>query len=486
MEGDHLIFRGHKGEAIFVMTTILYFVVARFLAVLMHELLGHGLVAELTGGELYAFYASPASGFTHAYLPDDTPIPLEVLYLLAGIVVELIIGLVVLFYIYPRLRSFFHRLFALLLLEVLLVHSLTYLALGSFYGQAGDSFQVIGHLPGLGAFWAIRFVFTGLLFTIAFAYMISKKALELLQEHFTLRTRRSALRLLLLFWLPPLAAGGVAGVFGVGLVSDVLLNYLLVFTVITVLVFLLASFFASRKLPQDLKGMGIERKGVIATLIAFLLVVSVWFLGFGVTPSTAHGILLRDPPAEEEAVYTDSYAVNMRIVIDQGFNVTVEVRLKAFGDMNSPLEEAIWKTFEDRPYWDTYHQLGRFIAKSTFNVTGWRIVDQSMGANVHGMGEIWPKGKMVTLEYTNANVPLFQEQDDFIVLRVYDAWKSEIELGGQYVDAINITWDESIVLEEWPQGGGLEWIAKNSTYIAWIFSSYEEAHIVYRLAFSRT
>jgi len=58
-EGNHLTFHGSKGEIIFVVMTILYIVVARFLAVLSHEVLGHGLVSELIGGEFYAVYVSP-------------------------------------------------------------------------------------------------------------------------------------------------------------------------------------------------------------------------------------------------------------------------------------------------------------------------------------------------------------------------------------------------------------------------------------------
>ncbi|MFQ6127750.1 MAG: hypothetical protein ACE5QW_02455 [Thermoplasmata archaeon] len=483
---SHLIFRGLKGEAIFVMIAILYFVVARFLAVLFHEALGHGLVSEFIGGQFYAFYASPALGFTSAYVPDATPTSLLVLYLMAGLIAEIALGIFVLCIVYPRLRSFYHRLFALLLLEVLLVHSFTYLALGSFHGPGGDTSRVIDLLPGLEVFWVIRFVATGLFFTVTFAFVISKRALELLRDHFVLRSRRSALRLLLLFWLPPLAAGGIAGVFGVGLVSDVLLNYLLVFTLITVLAFIFASFYASRISLPNLRSMGIERRGLFATLIAFLLVLSVWFLAFGVTPSTAHGILFRDPPVEEQVVYIESYAVNLHVSINRYLNITTEVRLKAFGDISNPLEEAIWETFEDRPHWDTYHLIGMFVAKNALNASGWNLVNHSTGANVHGMGETWTHGKMVTLEYSNTNISLFHEQGGDTILHIYDPWKSESGPNGQYIDAINISWDESIVLKDYPRGGGLDPVAETSTYIMWIFSSYEEAHIFYDITFSRS
>lgn len=485
MEEDDLIFRGTKGELIFVMTAILYFVVARFIAVLLHEVVGHGLISELIGGDFYAFYASPALGFTHAYIANGTHTALVILYLLSGIIVELIVGLVVLLVIYPRLKSFFQKLFALLLLEALLVHSVTYLALGSGYGETGDSFQVIGNLPGLDVFWMARFLFTGIIFAVAFAYVISKKALDLLSDHFILRTRMSALRLLLLFWVPPLLAGGVAGVFGIGLVSDVLLNYLLIFTIFTVSAFVFASILVSREhLPGEL-ALGIKRKGVISTLVAFLLVLSIWFLAFGVTPSTAHGILLTKPPIEEESRYIDGYAVNLHLIIGADYTVTAEIRLKALNNPGNPLEEAIWDTFKDRPHWPTYDAFSLFVMKGAFNTTGWQVVNHSTGANVHYEGEVATKGKFIAIEYTNANYSLFRISNGEVVFRIYDPWKGSNVLGDQYVDSLNITWDASLNLVRWPQGGGLPPVDDPpvSNYITWIFSSFEEAHIGYELAF---
>ena len=482
-EEDRLTFRGVQGKMLFVLLTILYFVVARFLAVFSHEVLGHGLSSELIGGQFYAFYVSPGFGFTAAHIPDATAPALQVLYLMAGIITEVVMGLVILLLIYPRLKSFFHRLFALLLLEALLIHSMMYMVLGSFIGESGDSIKAIQLLPGVDQFWTIRFVATGLLLTIAFAYVISSKALDLLREHFAIRTRRSAFRILLLFWLPHLAVGLLAGL-GYDLVPDIVLSYLLVFITVTFLIILFASFYVSRERPPSPDVTTVGWKGVFATLIAFLIVLSVWFLAFGATPSTAHGIMVGEPPSEEEIRYTESYAVNLRIIIDEDFSITVEVRMKAFGDTSRPLYEAIWRTFDERPYWSAYHSLGLFVAKESLDYTGWSEVNHSIGAEVHGCGDVWPNGKMMTLRFTNTNVSLFQERNGFMVLRVYDVWKEEYPPGDQYLDAINITWDASITLEDYPMGGGLDPIAVESTYVTWVFSSYEEAHIVYELTFS--
>lgn len=483
-EEDRLTFRGVQGETLFVLLTILYFVVARFLAVLSHEVLGHGLVSELIGGQFYAVYASPGFGFTAAYVPDATAPALQVLYLMSGIITEVVMGLVILLLIYPRLKSFFHRLFALLLLEALLIHSMMYMVLGSFIDESGDSIKAVQFLPGVDHFWTARLVATGLPLTIAFAYVISSRALDLLREHFALRTRRSAFRILLLFWLPHLAVGLFAGLILYDLVPDIVLSYLFVFISVTFLIFLFASFYVSRERLPSPNVTTVGWKGVFATLVAFLIVLSVWLLAFGAAPSTAHGVLVGEPPSEVEIYYTESYAVNLHIIIDEGFNITVEVRMKAFGDTSSPLNEAIWRTFDDRPYWNAYLSLGTFVAKEALNYTGWSEVNHSIGAGVHGCGDVWSSGKMMTLRFTNTNVSLFQERNGFMVLRVYDVWKEEYPPGDQYLDALNITWDASTTLEDYPMGGGLDPVAVESTYVSWVFSSYEEAHIVYELTFS--
>jgi hypothetical protein len=478
-EENHLAFRGVQGEVLFVLLTILYFIVARFIAVLAHEFLGHGLVSELIGGQFYAVYISPGSGFTAAYLPEATSLAVHIFYLMSGIVVEVIIGLVILFLIYPRLKSFFHRLFTLLLLEVLLIHSLMYMSLASLYGEGGDSMQVLQMLSGIDHFWTIRFTLTGLLITIAFAYVITTKALDLLREHFELRTKRSALRMLLLFWLPHLAVGYIAGLVGFGLVSSTVINYLVLFISVTLLILLFASFYVSRRPLQLPDVMTVGRNGIFGTLIAFLLVLSVWVLAFGVAPSTAHGILLKEPPPEEEIRYTESYAVNLHIMIDRGFNVTTEVSLKAFGDTDNPLEEAIWRTFDNSPYWRAYESLGQFVSKEALNYTGWVIVDHSVGADVHGFGDVWPNGRSVTFRMADTNVSLFTDRAGNRVLRIHDPWKTPYEPGDRYLDAINVTWDESINLENSSEGGN-----PTSTSITWVFSSYEEAQSAYELEFS--
>ncbi|MCK5397502.1 MAG: hypothetical protein KAJ33_04570, partial [Thermoplasmata archaeon] len=59
-----------EGKLSLAAVMMMIYLLAMFLAVAIHEILGHGLATVLLGGEFYAFYLSPGSGFISFYLPD--------------------------------------------------------------------------------------------------------------------------------------------------------------------------------------------------------------------------------------------------------------------------------------------------------------------------------------------------------------------------------------------------------------------------------
>src|SRR3990172_7176771 len=122
-------------------------VVVRFLAVAAHEVLGHGLFSMALGGSFYAVYLSPGQGSAYVYLAAPAYGAVDwasVAVNLAGIAVELLLGLAVLL-LYPRVRGFVPRLFVLLLLSVLLVHTFLYMAVGALPlpGLRGDTANAV-------------------------------------------------------------------------------------------------------------------------------------------------------------------------------------------------------------------------------------------------------------------------------------------------------------------------------------------------------
>ena len=72
----------------FALFVLVAHVTSRFIGVAVHEFLGHAAFAFLLGGSAYGVYASPGSGVTFVYLPQDTPAAAVVAMLGAGIGVE--------------------------------------------------------------------------------------------------------------------------------------------------------------------------------------------------------------------------------------------------------------------------------------------------------------------------------------------------------------------------------------------------------------
>ena len=60
-----------EGQLTLVALIMMLYVIAIFIAVAIHEVLGHGVATILFGGEFYAVYLSPGSGFISFYLPDS-------------------------------------------------------------------------------------------------------------------------------------------------------------------------------------------------------------------------------------------------------------------------------------------------------------------------------------------------------------------------------------------------------------------------------
>ena len=110
----------HLGDvrqpAPFALAVLIGFVVARFVGVAAHEVLGHGLFALAFGGSFYGTYVSPGSGFAFVFLPPGGPEAFDAAVALAGILVELLFGVGVLL-ASPRMRPVLGRLVPRLLLE---------------------------------------------------------------------------------------------------------------------------------------------------------------------------------------------------------------------------------------------------------------------------------------------------------------------------------------------------------------------------------
>ena len=428
-----------REPAAFAFVVLLGFVVARFLGVALHEIVGHGLFAILVGGSFYGVYISPGSGFALVFVPVSAPVAADALVSLAGILVEVLVGVAVLRF-YPRVRTFLGRLFVLLLLEVLLVYTLVYLALGALGATAGDSAQAVASLraPHLLA----SFLVVGIAWATAFAYVISLEVMRLTAPAAGMRRQFLFLGL---FWFTPMIVGVLPGL---ALATSSLLLYFGLFVLVGGGVFAGAAYLASKAGP----GGPVEERpeGSLAPVaIAFVLILPVWVGAFGLTDRSAHGILLYEPPVEAERTWADVQALNVRANLTTSLDVLLEFRFKGVPQLDSPLERQAFASYEDRADFAYWTEVARTLAAGMLNATAWNATS----AAIDGAGTAWiggqlvPNPRVIGLEAaTPAQKAMLTTiatngSRTFVSLFLLEPFRyGRIPCDVCYVDEVNLTW----------------------------------------------
>lgn len=424
----------------FAVLTIAAFLVGRWLGIGLHEVVGHGLVATLAGGSFYGVYVSPVTGFALVHLPLGTHDALRVLVVLAGILVEVIVGLLV-FWAYPRARTFVGRLFVLATLEVLLVYSFAYLALGAFASTGGDPAQIatIVGAPHLGA----SFLVVGLLWSVAVGYAISVEVLRLVAPALSLRRQ---LAYIALFWIVPLPLAAIPNAVRAAFAPVSLITYALLLLAIASVLLL-----AGLRLTKDAQPLPpLERpSGRMAPLaIAALLILPAWF-AFGLTSDSAERLLLTEPPLGAERELANPQAINARVILTPAEHVVIEFRMKGVPSARSPLERQAFATFEDRADFTFWTPQAKLFATVMMNVTMWNVSDQRIDSS----GSVWfdggerPNPRVITFD-------LARPEDErsflnvtqngtrtFLTLTVLDPFRHlPVACPGCFLDELNLTW----------------------------------------------
>ena len=427
----------------FAVVVLVGFVVAKFLSVAAHEVLGHGLFTQLVGGVFYGVYVSPGSGFSLIYVPPTTPAAASALVDLSGILVNVLLGVAV-FAAYPRVRTFLGRLFALLLLQTFLVYSVLYLALGAVEGTAGDPALAVADLRA--SFLTASFLLVGLLWALGISYAISMEVARLGAPGAPLRRQ---LAYLALFWFAPIIVGVAPGLVTA---SGPLLVYFLLFLGIGGAILAGVIVLASRIGPS--RRAGVERPvGRLAPLVvAFAVVVPAWVGGFGLTDSTAHGVLLAEPPLAVESRLTSSLAIDARIDLSADRNVSLAFLMRGIElANNSPLESAVFHSFDDRADIPSWAAQAALLAGGMMNVSTWTVDRVFIDSN----GTVWSGGGTVGHPRVAALVIRYPEDKPFLTdvtvngtrtflsLTVFDPFRARrlpMPCDGCYLDEVNLTW----------------------------------------------
>ncbi|KYK28119.1 MAG: hypothetical protein AYK23_01880 [Candidatus Proteinoplasmatales archaeon SG8-5] len=496
-----------EGWFTFVALIMMLYTISLFISVSLHEVLGHGLAAVATGGDFYAVYISPGSGYASLYIPEGISNAARAFVLMAGIMVELIIGSVIFFLVLPRLKGFITHLFGLVLSVTLLVHPSIYLFLGYYY-TGGDTFKaarILGLLNNADAF-----IVAGLILAGVFVILISIAALRFLTG-FREEAEGEGTRLLLMFWLPLIVLGVTSAFVSVVMLSSTEMTYALANAGILLLLISAGIILVPHLIEHHEKARphSFDGKTVLAILAAFLVIIATWVGVFGPTESSAHGIMLHQPPLEAEAYYSDYSIGNVDLMVHSDGTVDVSIILRNMLDnSSSSLDEQLYNSYEDRPNWPYYVERSRYMALVMFGFTVEEAQYLSFETSqevVRAMGEEYYNGRSCTthLNFTWADTGLIpgvrqlggdattaggtDEPTELLTFGFEDPWM----LQGGYIDEVRISWESNLTLSYYSASnleethitfnrGGL---AENS--IGWKNIGYETSASAYSFIFRR-
>jgi hypothetical protein len=361
-----------EGQLTLIALIMMLYVMALFLAVAIHEILGHGLTTVLFGGEFYAVYLSPGNGFISFHLPDSVSSSQVAIIYMAGIAIQIIIGLAVMLFIFPRIKNFMLGLFTLLFSVAMLVHPSIYLFLGYFY-KSGDTFyavNILGIRPDI-------FVVAGIIMTGIFTILISIIALNFIGGFFDVGDEKIRNKILLMFWLPPLTLTGFSAIFSafftpIGEISYTIANAVIIVLFLGLAIYLVPNFVE----PMRTRRYWLSMKSVFSVLLVFIVLLGFWIGAFGISQADAHGILLHDPPVEVEHYYSDYAIGNVELFIYHNGTARVSIILRDLIVNRSSLEDQIYHSFDRRPDWD------RYILKSRYMVIAMFDLQRGVGENL--------------------------------------------------------------------------------------------------------
>lgn len=474
----------------FAVLCLASFLVARWLGIGLHEVVGHGLFAIVSGGVFYGVYVSPVTGFALVHLPVGTNQVSEVLVVLAGILVEVFVGLVVL-WAYPRIHSFVGRLFVLTFLEVLLVYSFAYLALGAFPAAGGDPARVVSivRAPHLG----FALLTVGVLWSVTIGYVISTEVLRLVGPPPSLAHQ---LAFAILFWSVPLPVAAIPNAILLFLAPVSFVAYLLL------LLLVLASLvIAGRQVsrnPQALPPLDCPSGRRAPLAIATLLVLPVWFAS-GVSSEFAERVLLSEPPLGAERDLGNPQAINAKVILTESEDVVIEFRMKGVPALRSPLERQAWTTFEDRADFTLWAPAAVLYANVMMGATRWHV----FGTRIDTASTVWfdggerPNPRLVSLELSRPEDERFflntthSGNRTFLTLTVLEPFRHlPVECPGCFLDELNLTWPSvgpngAYVLVEASAEGGNPGVRRGPQFARFRSNVFEDAPTRWRLVLER-
>jgi hypothetical protein len=398
--------------------TSLVYLSLNFLRGVLHEF-GHGLAASLVGLRFIGVYGSVFSSSASFNIGERTMFSGTVTSL-GGPLVDLAIGLIVLFVVLPRLKGWGARLFALLLASTTLLAFWGYMTSGAL--GSGD-FGAIAALLGIPR---LTFGVLGLLGLVAFLYLLAREIFRALAQYFPLDGfGKRFIALFLFLGLPPSVY--VAGYLLTYPRYQMLGQFVLVVAILAALSALIKSSAHALR-PLSMRVTATSTAGFVAAC-------GVWLGVFGPTYERARGIVWG--PVEETSV---GYC-NIRVQLNDDLTARIDVLARPVA------QRMFWKELEERsPDWTLYT---RFLERNLpvlLGIESYTLLSRRTEADASvyaGPVFGWVKGGRAITAAADLKGVLQPTTEGGYALELTDFWRIE---GRGYIDRLEVAVPEGMTL----------------------------------------
>lgn len=459
---DGSIWKGRLLFSLFFLTTTYW---ASYSSSIVHELLGHGLVATLVGQNFYGLIVTLSRGtalVTISGIPST-----DAVISASGIIAQFLFGLV-LFLVSFLLKGFTTRIVTLTFATMAMISSSSYLLIGSLMKQ-GDPVLISSYanvsietlaLAGFGLL-----VFVGL---ITFPQFV-----RVLQNFLMFKGKRDAyISVIFVFLL---------GSFPYFLLTALVGSSPYPFIAFLSVALLALTFFAFAlkwyKFPDAgvIQQKFVSWRGIGTNLLLAVICTTVWLGVFGYTVETAHGVIWYE--------FGSVGVANVKVTVYGNFVARVEMRFRPYFTVQ--MSENLWLSVKNSPNWKTYVQQAMLFTRDMFKTLNFQVVTTTTDdADIWYMGK-WHGGgaRVVVIDLNLASSLNLQGSSDKYGLVINDPW---IPVG--FLDSFNFTCNgmEMLDYEFEPAGsfnaaaGGLD-----EGYLLWLNDNHDEAPNTYFFTVSK-
>ena len=435
-----------------------YFLFLNYLRTILHEL-GHGISASIIGVKFIGFYSTVFGQSVSFFSTSPQTAQWQNLVVgIGGMASDLILGLIIYFFILPKTKEWGPRLLWLFLSITTILAFWGYMFTGGLFGY-GDAMG-ISNLLGINR---LILAFIGLAGLIGFIFLLTRQIFGLLSNYFPLDTLSKRFGTYILFLGLPVTIYVLIG----HIIShrNPLITLL---TAVPLLVLLmgLTSLFVK---PKSSSFQPLPKSSLISGFIGLIIACVVWLGAFGPTRHQAKGLLWGMP--DENRVRM----CNVTIMLNEDLTARIEFL------MRSTTQPLIWEKLKIQPpNWALYTQFVQDNLPVMVGVNEYNIIEKVIDTTTPVYFRTREAGCRRITVFTNLQSIIQKNDEDTFSLEITDFWRIQSQ-SRYYLDRLEVTIDERMRIAEYklvPQDAKKPDTYKNHKMI-WENNNRNTPHIIH-------